>query len=744
MKKLQKISILLFLGIIAFSCSVKKDKFLNRNYHALTTKYNILFNGEEAYKKGLKEIQDKHQDNFWKRLKIEPITFDEKEVQAPKFNTPGGGFDNNANEQENKNLTGFDKAEEKAVKAIQKHSMNIRGVEKNRQIDDAYLLLGKSRYYTQRFIPAIEAFHYVIENYPDANLINETKVWKAKTDIRLENEKLAIESLKYMIDVEENEEELPPRIKEQVHTAMAMAYEKLDSIEKVKEHLIKSAETFKNREQIARNLFILGQIYGQENKKDSARLVFNRIANFKKFPYKYRIHSNIELAKNTVGDSSSVALIKKLKKLVRDVDNRKYLDELYYQLGALEEGRNNITEAKNYYKKSLTAKNGSQYQKTFTYEKLGNIYFKKEDYLLAGSYYDSVAQVVPKEFENELRIRRIKRKNRGLTSLKKYETIVKNNDSILALTAMSKEEQTTFFEKYIEKIKKEDEERRQLAKNASSFGNSYGGSSIGSTKNQGKWYFYNPQSLGYGKAEFERVWGNRALEDNWRFSDKTTMQSSFEEEDDEEDTNKIESRYEVDTYLSKIPTTQKSIDSLTLERNDALYQLGLTYKEQFKNTKLATQNLERLLTVNSDKKLTLPINYHLFEIYRDANNSAKANQYKEFILTEYPNSQFAAIIKNPKKKLAEETKVDEVAKKYKEVFYMYKKDEFDKVITTINTFLPKTEASGLKPKFELLKAYAIGKLKNKETYKQAMEFVALTYANTEEGKKAQEIVNRLK
>jgi hypothetical protein len=33
--------------------------------------------------------------------------------------------------------------------------------EKNFQIDEAYLLLGKARYYDQRFIPALDAFNYI-------------------------------------------------------------------------------------------------------------------------------------------------------------------------------------------------------------------------------------------------------------------------------------------------------------------------------------------------------------------------------------------------------------------------------------------------------------------------------------------------------------------------------------------------------------------------------------------------------
>ncbi len=94
--------------------------------------------------------------------------------------------------------------------------MNIDGVERNRQIDDAYLLLGKARYYTQRFIPAIEAFNYVIANYPNADLIAETKIWRAKANIRNDNEEIAIEAMKLLLVVKDTlEVDLPDEIKEE-------------------------------------------------------------------------------------------------------------------------------------------------------------------------------------------------------------------------------------------------------------------------------------------------------------------------------------------------------------------------------------------------------------------------------------------------------------------------------------------------------------------------------------------------
>jgi len=58
--------------------------------------------------------------------------------------------------------------------------MNIDGSEKNPQMDEAHLMLGKSRYYSQRFVPALEAFNYVLYKYPSSDKIYEVKIWREK------------------------------------------------------------------------------------------------------------------------------------------------------------------------------------------------------------------------------------------------------------------------------------------------------------------------------------------------------------------------------------------------------------------------------------------------------------------------------------------------------------------------------------------------------------------------------------
>jgi tetratricopeptide (TPR) repeat protein len=598
--------------------------------------------------------------------------------------------------------------------------------------------LGKARYYDQRFIPAIESFNYVISSYPFANLINETKIWRAKTNIRLDNEEFAIETLNLLLKVKDTLElELPEDIKEQGYTALAMAYVKMDSIQKAKKFLIKATETLNNKDQGARNLFVLGQIYSSENKKDSASVIFKKIINFKKAPDKYKMHANIELAKNTTSDSASVVILNKMQKLVKDRDNRKYLDELYYQIGLLHEKNDSIDLATAYYNKSLRTNSDNIKQKTFTFEKLGNINFKNSKYQLASSYYDSIINIATDTLN--LRIRRIKRKHRNLASLINFEETVTRTDSILKIASLSKEEQETFFKKYIANLKKKDEESAQLKLNQQAFGSSFGGNSLKSNK-KGKWYFYNSQSLGFGRTEFKKTWGNRQLEDDWRWSSKISTSNTKK---DTLKINAISLRYDLASYLKTIPTDKNKIDTLILDRNQALYELGLIYKEQFKNTKLAIERLERVASLNPTKELILPINWHLYKVYTDVGNQKKSDKHKNIILTKYTNTIFAKTIRNPNKKIEEEISVDEIENAYKEIYYLYKDNKYQETVSKVVDILPSIENSKLIAKFELLRAYAIGKYTDKKTYKFALEAIVIKYGNTAEGKQAKKIIEQL-
>ena len=734
MKNTKKIIALGFFIVVAIACGTKKNTFVSRNYQALTTKYNVLFNGQEALLSGVEEINANYKDDWFQRLPIEPIEFEEKRADISSFGL-GAGFDSNENDSK-KTLTTFDKAEEKSVKAIQKHGMNIDGLERNRQIDDAYFLLGKSRYYQQRFIPAIEAFNYVIANYPNANLIADTKIWRAKSEIRVDNEEMAIETLRLLLIVRDTlEANLPDETRENGYTALAMAYLKSDSIQKAKESLLLATRTLKDKDQAARNLFILGQMYAEENKKDSAITMFTKLINFNNAPYKYKIHAEIEVAKNSVNDSMSVETLSRLQKLIKNRDNRPYLDALYYQTGVLNENQDSIQLAISNYNNSLRAANGGEKQRTFTHEKLGNIYFKNSKYQYASAHYDSVLQISRDSLD--LRIRRIRRKQKSLISLIKFENLVQKNDSILKLVGLSKEDQKAYFENYISKLKKADEDDAQLRLNQMAFGNN--NTSLASA-DKGKWYFYNTQSTSIGATEFKKILGNRKLEDNWRWAEKAKNKP---QENEVTKVNQKNERYDLELYISKIPAEKTIIDSLFFDRNQALFELGLIYKEQFNNLKLAKERLEKVASLQPNEELILPINWHLYQITTKLGNVEKASVYKNLILTKFPDTKFAQILLNLNAEIKAEVAENEVEKQYKELYYLFKDSKYEKLIPKIDAILPSISNSEFLPKFELLKAYAVGKSKDKESYKKALEFVAVNYGSFEEGKKAKEIVNQL-
>ena len=136
-----------------------------------------MFNGKEAFAIGESILAQAFEDNFYELLPVEPI------------NLQGENFD------ETTIVPGFDRAEEKAVKAIQKHSIKINEEQYNRKIDEAYLLLGKARYFDRRFFPALEAFNFLLESGAKPRIFIEGKIWREKTNIRLRNIELAIENL---------------------------------------------------------------------------------------------------------------------------------------------------------------------------------------------------------------------------------------------------------------------------------------------------------------------------------------------------------------------------------------------------------------------------------------------------------------------------------------------------------------------------------------------------------------------
>src|SRR5690606_32893857 len=109
----------------------------------------------------------------------------------------GNNFSGNPNSGSGDN---FALAEEKATKSIQKHSMLIHGTEYNPQTDEAFLLLGKARYDDHRFVPKFSALNHIPDNVPGKTTVIPAKIWKAKTQLRMEFPELALKNLNEILN----------------------------------------------------------------------------------------------------------------------------------------------------------------------------------------------------------------------------------------------------------------------------------------------------------------------------------------------------------------------------------------------------------------------------------------------------------------------------------------------------------------------------------------------------------------
>ncbi|MDC6362055.1 MULTISPECIES: tetratricopeptide repeat protein [Flavobacteriaceae] len=708
-------------GLILDSCSTQKDKFINRNWHALNTKYNTLYNGNLAFEVGREELNANYRDDYWEILPVERLEVtDEVKLDSE---------DNNPN---------FIIAEEKATKAIQKHSMDIKDQERNPQTDEAFLLLGKARYFDQRYIPALESFNYILRKYVESDKLNEATIWREKTNMRLDNPEVAIKNLKRLFKYES----LKDQEYADANAVLAQCYINLNApdtaIQKLK---IAQAYTKKNPEK-GRYLFIIGQLYDQLGHKDSANYAFDKvIALNRRSPRVYMINAHLKKIQNTeITDGNREGLLEYLTELEENRENRPFLDKIYREVAQFHLANDSDSLALVYYNKSLKTTQGEQKLNALNYQSLADYYFDEDAYKIAGAYYDSTLTNLK---ENTRKHRNIKKKLDNLEDVIKYEDIVQHTDSIITLYEMPETERKAYFEDYIAELKRKEEAEEEKKKQQAAAGFATFAKSKGGKQNQGKFYFYNVTSLGYGKNDFKTRWGDRSLEDDWRWSNKsrTLISEATGEQvagNDPSSENLTEDqRYSTEYYLDRIPTDVAEIDSLRTERNFANYQLGLIYKEKFKDNLLAAAKLEKVLASNPEERLVLPSKYNLFKIYEESGSPLAQNMMQD-IISNHPDTRYAEILLNPQAVL--EGNTDSPDARYAALFKLYEKQEFLQVITQSERYINQFTGDPIVPKFEMLKANAIGRLQGFEPFKEALNYVALTYPNNPEGKKAEEMV----
>ena len=711
----RSLNLLVLAALILSGCSRKKDKFLNRGFHSMTTKYNYLYNGNNLLNQGKFEINENVFDNFWEILPTEKTQVKEGQTKLK------------IKEEQSASL--FAQSEEKAVLAIQKHAMNISGKEKNPQMDEAYFLLGQSRYYDQRFIPSLEAFNYILFKYPTSELVNKAKIWREKINAQQNYNELAIENLKEI----ESRGKLSKDEIIDLNVVLTQAYLNSKIIDSAIIHLEIASKTTQDLNKKSRYLFILGQLYKKLNKLDSSNMVYDRVIKlYRKIPREYYIYSFVEKSKNYTDKNLGIS---ELIELEKDIENKAYLNIIYHQIANLNFEINNDSLAISYYNKSLRNPGKDDLVGLKNYNILADYFFDNNKYLKSAAYYDSTLT----QIKNDKKLfRKISKRRESLEDVIYYELSVKTNDSILSLVKMSDEERTAYFMDYIEKQKKKLDKEKDII-------NIKNETNLGSFKNNNFlaenaiFYFYNPTTLAYGKNEFNKLWGDIKLTDNWRNGENQSKPKSLIVIGKEN--SKISANLDLGGYLKSIPSSSTSIDSIYKQLDYSYFQLASIYSAKFLEYELSNSKIQNIEFDRNKPEFVLSAKYLNYKNCIILGLLDEAEIIKSDIILNFPESKYAEILNNPESNIS--SNVDNVNELYAKLFDDFQNQDYSKTILGLEKLISSFETHPLAPKMQLLKATAIARIEGFENYKTALEFIVKNYPNSIEGDEAEVLLEEV-
>ena len=698
----------LFIILFFNSCSTTKKGILNREYHTLTTKFNVLFNGKEAFSIGEEILSDAFEENFYELLPVEPINLRGENINETTI------------------VPGFDRAEEKAVKAIQKHSLKIKDIQYNRQIEDAYLLLGKARYFDRRFFPALEAFNFLLESPTSGNSYIEGKIWREKTNIRLRNEELAIENLRPLA------RSIFPSNKfySLANATLAESFLNLKQQDSAVFYIKRAALEEPKRKNKARYFFITGQLFESLEKRDSANWAFKEIIALKrKAPTKLMLQAKI---KETLLDTSKILTdrVGFLKKILKNYENQAFEHLVNRAIGNLYLQQKEDSLALVYFDLSIASPYLDPYTQIENYKDLADYHFEQGNYLISGNYLDKLLLLYDK---TTLIFKKIKRKRENLSGVIYYEKSIQETDSIISLMKLSKKEQLVYFQNLI-KLKQEKE-----ALNLKEDINEKRFKLLNRSKTS--FYFYNPIQVSKGRQNYLANWGKRPNIDNWRNASIILNSIVIEPKSNQPILIKAIIKEKPENFVASLPQTQREKDSLILTNQKAYLQIGLIYKEKFNDFALANDRLKKVLSLNPPNEIKVQALYHLFRM-EEKSKSNLADNYKIDLITNYPDTPFARLLSDPNNYNTRGIVTPE--KLYENALKLYKEQKFLETLEEIELLKVMVSGNQMEPKISLLKANTLGRLNGIESWKESLMKVATTFSAFEEGIYAKDLIDQIK
>ena len=622
-----KILLILSLALSA-SCDSMKS---------ISSKYNILYNGDLFLNEGLDQLRNSYKDNFWD---IIPVIVDNNITNSlPDYPTKN-----------------FLKSEEKAIKVIQKMGDSRNSA--SNYINDAYLLLGKSRFYDKRYISSLQAFNYILKQDVKSNIWLEAFYWRTLIYINLQQYELAKSSL----EKELKDNKISKRNLSLLYDSMSELYYKKRDYTALIKSLKKAVKYSSSQEQIRRSYFIIAQSFMNLNKNDSASVYFQKSIDIKANNF-----SDIYLDANL-----KLSLLKK-QELDEDYFNRMLKQprnlmasskiNYYYALNSYEKGNYNDSEIQ--LKKSLKQIDDDKNLKVKVYNKLFEVNFDRKDYLNASNYLDSVLNIIDANTKDFFVLNKKREKLNSITDLEKQNKLI---DSLLYLSTLDSNKLKEVLSPVQKNFKITKDKR------------------ISNQKSLGVFYFNNKTAIENGKKQFKRLWGNRNRIENWRlisqnvFISENNSNRSNETKSNKLDTNNFDTK--------SIPYMKYQKDSLNKIKNYNYFKKGLYLYEYFEDLATSENNLLKVDPKIVSKNDYLQSRYYLYKIYSspEFKNNEKSKELKNLILNNYPNSIYAKILNEDVKAANEELNLEEF---FENIELLVDKNRIDRAVSKIDSILPK-------------------------------------------------------
>lgn len=677
---IKNIALLLAAILVASACAVKKNTPSARAWKSFTARYNTYFNGHQAYLNGYKTKLEGNKDNYTDYLPLLLVG-----NQASR-SLGKGDFETTITKMEKTiQLYSIKKKPElkRGHRMTPKEKKFRERQEFNPFLKNAWLLLGYAQLQKGEFIEAASTFAYIEMLYrTQIDVLDRARAMQA----------LCYTELDWFYDAEEllrkvQRDSIPNAARKEYNMAMANYYLKQKKWQEAVPYIQKVIPTFKTKAEKARGYFLLGQLHNSLGQKAEAYKAFQKSMR-KSGSYEMKLNALVQQTE-AMPQGDNGKKIKKLMRLTKLSGNQKFLDQIYYAIGNIYLSTPDTTKAIEAYETGAAKVETKGLAYGSLMLQLGDIYWAKERFSKAYTCYNNAISIIGKEHE---RYENTTERTKVLDKLAEPSEVIFVQDSMRALAAMPESERLAIIDHAIELEKKRLKELRaqqadSAARNRQGRGDMNGDddnddqqkkSSNSANANDGAdWYFYNQQSVNMGKDLFERQWGKRKNEDNWRRSNKSVLatinndeidyakqdsldrlrdkaaQDSIggdslnldkkEKKKDKAENEKLTREY----YLDQLPLTPEKMAQSDSLLKKALYEAGVIEKDYMDNYPLAKRTLLRVLNNYPEFQPKDELLYHLYLMELHWGNAADYMHYKAQLTAEFPESKYAILINDP-------------------------------------------------------------------------------------------------